>query len=76
MEALLRSKKGCASLIACLFAAYGTNQGWDLQQILVVTGPLMGYVGVEGAVEHRKAKNSSHGSGSWPSSAARCSRDC
>lgn len=55
MEALLRSKKGCAAIIACLLAAYGTNMGWTFEQILMVSGPITAYVGIEGAVDHRRA---------------------
>lgn len=57
MEALLRSKKGCAALLACLLSAYGTNMGWTFEQILLVSGPITAYIGIEGAVDHRRAKS-------------------
>lgn len=56
MEALLRSKKGCAAILACLLGVYGTDKGWTFEQILLVTGPITAYIGVEGAVDHRRAK--------------------
>lgn len=55
MEGLLRSKKGCAAIIACLFAAYGQDHGWTFEQILIVSGPLTAYIGIEGAVDHKRA---------------------
>lgn len=55
MEALLRSKKGCAAIIACVLSAYGTNMGWTFEQILMVSGPITAYIGIEGAVDHKRA---------------------
>lgn len=55
--ALLRSKKGLSAIICAVMSFACLKSGFTTEQTALVVGPLMAYLPIEGAIDHRRAKN-------------------
>ena len=53
---ILESKKFLASVLASLISFLGVREGFSPEQILLVIGPLMGFVGMQGVADIGKEK--------------------
>jgi len=56
MTELAKSKKFIAAIAAAVLALVGFYLGLDVDQIAIITGPLMVYVGAQGLADIGKEK--------------------
>ena len=52
--ALLQSKKGLSACICAVVAFACVKSGFTEAQTMMVVGPLMAYLPIQGAIDHRK----------------------
>lgn len=52
--ALLKSKKGLSAVLCALFSFSCLKSGFTLEQTALVVGPLMAYLPIEGAIDHKR----------------------
>lgn len=56
MKDMLNSKKFMAAIVAAVLALVGFYLGMTVDQIAIITGPLMVYVGAQGLADIGKEK--------------------
>lgn len=56
MPDMLQSKKFIASIVAAVLALIGFYLGLTVEQIAIITGPLMVYVGAQGLADFGKER--------------------
>lgn len=54
---LLKSKKASMALACAVLSFLCVKSGFTTEQTALVVGPLMAYIPIEGAIDHRRAKN-------------------
>lgn len=54
--ALLKSKKGLSAVLCAVFSFACLKSGFTTEQTALVVGPLMAYLPIEGAIDHKKVK--------------------
>jgi hypothetical protein len=59
VQSMAGSKKFLASAMASVLSYLAIRDGMTVEQILLITGPLMVYVGAQGMADFGKAKNGS-----------------
>lgn len=58
MPAVFASKKATIAIFSSVLAYFCLRSGFTTEQVMVVCAPLIAYVPVQGAVDHREKKNS------------------